>query len=201
MSAVKVEHQGSLIESTFPGNGTKKPNSIVSCQRLTVILGETGKGGDGWYWRLEVKWEDGDGNVLHITPPFVARDDTGCGPLVLNNSLYLQLGELKTALRFGRGFNYRIPHGVLTKEEKGNNIFYWRVAEMGMEWLKFEPVFFMPAVEIGEDVGLASMPTLGWKAQAAAGKEGVGFVQRGYGRMMGMGQTAMQAAVKQLYMK
>jgi hypothetical protein len=36
-----------FVESIFPERGTKKPNSLFPKQRLTVILGEIGKGGMG----------------------------------------------------------------------------------------------------------------------------------------------------------
>jgi hypothetical protein len=143
-------------------------------QRLTVILAEAEETGDGWYWRLQVKWEDAAVNVRNVTAPFSARDDTGCGPLVLKIGLYLQLGESQMSLKFGRGFHDRIPHGVLTEEEKAQNRYLWWVGGMQMESLKFEPVFFLPEAS-AEDAGLASLPTLGWNTQPAAGTLGQRF--------------------------
>jgi hypothetical protein len=69
---------------------------------------------------------------------------------------------------------------------------------MEMEWLNFEPVFFLEGKKDG-DPGLALLPTLGWKAQAALGDQGIGFLQKGYRRVMAKGEREICEATKELY--
>lgn len=145
------------------------------------VLGETSARGDGYYWGMEYKVTDVDGNILTKTDPIhpeMARDDTGAGRLILAPNLYRVLGEPKTRIAHGMGFGYRIQHLVLHPDAKAAFKYYYRIVGLPMKWEEFEPVFFQDNPNAAAR-DLALMSTYGWKPQAVLGEKGVGFLRKG----------------------
>jgi hypothetical protein len=172
-----------------------KPKTRI-CFEANGIVGESSPNGDGWYWQLRIKWTDPSGNTIHITNPVVARDDTGCGPLILNDALYKELGQPECEIKGGRGFGYEIPHLVMTTEAKQESRFWWKLDGVEMKWIEFAPIFFRETDKAND---LASLPTLGWKTQALLGGEKMMFLQKGYRRFVAASKRAAQKVVEELY--
>ena len=162
------------------------------------LLGETSPRGDGWYWRIQIRWADDNDRTIHITAPVVARDDSGCGPLILSATLWLELGQPETRIREGNGFGYRIPHRVLTEDARAENKYSYRLVGVDMEWKPFFPIFFEEHQAVaGADLSLLS--TLGWKEQAKLADDGIGFVQKGYKRCAVWSREAGTSVVKKMW--
>lgn len=142
-----------------------------------------------------MKWESADGKTLD---PFVARDDTGCGPIVLNHRLYLELGEQKVDVRYGRGFGYRVPHHVLCEEARADNKFFWRVEGVQMDWVEFNPISFCEGTGFAP-TDLALMPTFGWRGQAVVGESGIVFIHKGYKKLLAKAEAAAHSVISNMY--
>jgi len=168
--------------------------------KLTGPLGESSAKGDGWYWRLIFKWEDAHGNTIHITDPVTVRDDTGCGPLILNHRLWLELGEPEYIIKQGNGFGYRIQHLLITDDAAGENKWFWKVAGLDMGWIEFRPLFFREQAGVGA-ADLSLITTFGWKAQALLGEIGVGFLQKDYRRGIALTEETAHIGVTDIWRK